>query len=194
MALPMLEPRNALEPNAARRVTAALLAVVASGGGLSSTARAETSADFGVAATVAPGCLVDGLGNSGNAGAIGTFDFGRDSSLSTASHSASIATSQAIRLRCTPGVTLMMSIDGGAHAALGARHLQRGSDIGSRIAYRVCRDAGCAQQVAIGASTSVAVTAANSEDVRLPLFASLTLPGSLQAGTYSDTLTVTLSW
>lgn len=189
MALPMTET---LEPM--HRALAALLVVVASGGGLISSARAETSTLFDVTARIEPGCLVDGLGSSGHAGKIGTLDFGHDSSLSTASHSATTTASQAIRLRCTPGVNLMMSIDGGTHAAAGRRHLQRGSDPTARITYALCRDAACNQPITIGGNAAVAVSAANSLDVRLPIHGQLTLPGGLVPGTYVDTLTVTLTW
>lgn len=175
---------------------AALLVVVASGGGLffSSPARAETSAQFDVTARIEPGCLVDGLGASGNAGTIGTLDFGQDSSLSTAQHSATTTATQAIRLRCTPGVALNISIDGGAHAGTGLRHLQRGGDAVSRIAYSLCSDAACNQPIAIGGSAALLVSAANSSDVRLPIHGRLTLPGGLVPGSYRDTLTVTLTW
>lgn len=156
--------------------------------------RAETTAQFEVSAEIAPGCLVDGLGSSGHAGTIGTLDFGVDSTFSTATRTATTTTAQGIRLRCTPGVNLMMGVDGGSHAATGARHLQRGSDTAARIAYALCRDAACNQLIAIGGSATIAVTGANSEDVILPLFASLTLPGGLVPGTYTDTLTVTLTW
>lgn len=189
MALPMTDP---LEP--VRWPLTALLAVVASGGGLSFPAHAETSADFDVTAEIVPGCQVDGLGTSGNAGSIGTLDFGSDSTFSTATHSATTTTNQSVRLRCTPGVALMMGIDGGAHAATGLRHLQLGGNSGARIVYSLCRDAGCSQPIAIGGSSPVAVTTVNSDDVRLPIFASLTLPGALPPGAYTDTLTVTLTW
>jgi spore coat protein U-like protein len=183
---------NPLEP--LRRSLAALLAMAASGGGLFSPAFAETSAEFDVAAEIVPGCLVDGLGASGPAGLIGTLDFGTDSTFSTAVRTATTTTNQAIRLRCTPGVSLTMAVDGGAHAAAGVRHLQRGAGTTSRIAYAVCRDAGCTQPIAIGGNAAVAVDGTNSEDVRLPLYAALTLPGALPPGTYADTLTVTLTW
>lgn len=173
------------------RVALAALAIIL--GGLPA-AKAETTAQFEVSATIAPGCLVDGLGSSGHAGTIGTLDFGTDSTFSTATHTATTTAAQGIRLRCTPGVNLMMGVDGGSHAATGARHLQRGSDTAARIAYALCRDAACNQPIAIGGSAAIAVTGANSEDVILPLFASLTLPGGLVPGTYTDTLTVTLTW
>ena len=157
-------------------------------------ARAETGASFDVAATVSSGCQVDGLGSSGDAGNIGTLDFGMDTSFSTATHHTSIGASQTIRLRCTPGVTLLLSVDGGTHAQGGARHLQKDGDPSARLAYALCRDAACAQPITIGGNTSISVTSANSDNVRLPLHASLTLPGNVPGGVYSDELLVTLSW
>lgn len=173
-------------------VLAAIAILIGYGGG--APARAETSATFEVAAQIVPGCLVEGLGTDGDAGHIGTLDFGSDSSLSTATHTASTLSTQAIRLRCTPGVSLIMAVDGGAHPAAGVRHLQRGGDTAARIAYSLCSDAACTQPIAIGGNAGIAVTTTNSEDIPLPLYASLTLPGALPAGTFGDTLTVTLSW
>lgn len=177
-----------------RTALAALAATVAYAGGALQAARAETSAQFEVSAEIAPGCLVDGLGGSGHAGSIGTLNFGSDSTFSTATHTATTTNAQTIRLRCTPGVSLMMSIDGGSHAATGARHLQRGVDTGARIAYALCRDPTCNLPITIGGTSSTLVTSVNSEDVRLPIYGSLTLPGALPPGTYTDTLTVTLTW
>lgn len=171
--------------------------VVLCGGGsplVASAARAETSATFDVNAAIVPGCLVDGLGSSGNAGPIGTLDFGTDSSLSTAAHSASTTSNQMIRLRCTPGVNLVMSIDGGNHAAAGSRNLQLGANNAARVAYRICSDAACTQPIAIGGSTSRLIDAASANDIRLPIHAALNLPGGLPPGSYTDTLTVTLTW
>ncbi len=158
------------------------------------TARAATTAEFAVTATVAAGCLVDGLGSTGNAGRIGTLDFGEDSTFSTATHTATTTATQAIRLRCTPGVTLRMVIDGGAHVATGTRNLQRGATTTARIPYILCRDAACTQLIGISTQTNMVITTSNTEDVRLPIYGRLTLPGNVPPGTYTDTLTVTLTW
>lgn len=157
-------------------------------------AHADTSTQFDVTATVAPGCLVDGLGASGNAGQFGVLNFGSATSFSTATRTATTTTGQAIRLRCTPGVALSMTIDGGAHSGPGVRNLQRGASTAARIPYTLCRDAACTQPITIGTPTGVTVTSANTEDVRLPIYGSLTLPGTLPSGTYTDSLTITLTW
>lgn len=154
---------------------------------------AATTGQFDVTATVTPGCLVDGLGASGNAGQIGTLDFGTASTFSTQQRTATSTTGQTMRLRCTQGVTLRMSVDGGTHASSGQRNLQRGATT-SRIPYSLCSDAACTLPIAIGTAVNTAITTSNSEDVRLPIYARLTLPGTLPPGIYTDTLTVTLTW
>lgn len=157
-------------------------------------AEAATSILFDVTARVSPGCLVDGLGASGNAGRIGTLDFGTVSTFSTQRRTATTTTGQAIRLRCTPGVNLVMTIDGGAHAVSGQRNLQRTGTTTARIPYALCRDAACTLPIVAGTGYAPGVTSANSEDVRLPIYAALTPSGTMPPGTYTDTLTVTLTW
>lgn len=171
-----------------------LVLVMLTAGWLPAGARAATSASFEVSATVTAGCLVDGLGASGNAGRIGTLDFGEDSTFSNAVHTATTTATQAIRLRCSPGVTLRMTIDGGAHVGNSTRNLQRGATQTARIPYTLCRDAACTQLIGINVQSTMVITTANTEDVRLPIYGRLTLPGTLPPGTYTDTLTVTLTF
>ena len=156
--------------------------------------KAETSAEFTVSAIVSAGCLIDGFGSSGNAGTLGALDFGTDSAFSTATRNASFLAAQTIRLRCTPGVNMTMAIDGGSHAASGSRHLQLGGNSALRLAYSLCADAACNQLLGIGNGQVIPVSGANSNDVKLPIYGRLTLPGQANAGTYTDTLTVTLTW
>jgi spore coat protein U-like protein len=159
------------------------------------SAEAATTAQFDVTATVAPGCLVDGLGASGNAGRIGTLVFGTVSTFSTQRRTATTTTGQAIRLRCTPGVNLIMTIDGGSHAVSGQRNLQRtGTGTTPRMPYALCRDAACTLPIVAGTGYGTSVTSTNSQDVRLPIYAALTPSGTMPPGTYTDTLTVTLTW
>ncbi|MFT4054736.1 MAG: spore coat U domain-containing protein [Novosphingobium sp.] len=159
---------------------------------IAGAARAETSKTFAVSATIAAGCAVDSLGTSGNAGTMGTLTFTPQPSVATTTVQASLAASQTIVLRCTPGVSLTMSIDGGLHQATG-RTLQLGTTA-NRLAYGLCADTGCTQAIGINQATPITVTAANMNDVRLPIYGRLTLPGTTPPGTYTDTVTVTLSW
>lgn len=164
------------------------------GGGVATAVHAETSRTFQVTAAIQPGCAVVGLGTSGNAGTIGTLNFGTDSSLSTATHSASLLSTQTIVLRCTPGVSLLMAIDGGQHAASGMRNLQSAANAAARLGYSLCADAGCTTPIGIGQQIGITVTSANMNDIRLPVFGRLILPGNRPPGTYSDVLTMTLTF
>lgn len=156
--------------------------------------QAETSRSFAVSATIQPGCAVDGLGMAGNSGTIGTLAFGAYSTMSTGTAQASLTDTQSITLRCTQNVVLTMTVDGGLHPASGSRHLQLASNSAARLAYLLCTDSSCAQPIGIGQSATYTVTSANMNNVRLPIVGRLTLPGNAYAGTFTDTLTITLSW
>lgn len=162
--------------------------------GMSGPAQAETSATFEVSATIVAGCAVDGVGTSGDAGLIGTLDFGHDTTLSTATHNAALGTNQTIVLRCTPGVSLSLKLGGGQHASGGNRNMQLGSSPADRLQYRLYANAGMTDEVLIDQDRSILVTAANMNDVQLPVYAQVSLPGGSAAGTYTDTVLVTLTW
>lgn len=159
-----------------------------------SGAPAQTSAAFDVSATIQTGCGVDGVTDGSDAGTIGVLDFGTDSALSTATRTANVAASQAIRLRCTPGAVLNMRIDGGQYVTSGVRAMQLGTSTAQRLQYRLYRDAGFTQEIVINVNVPITVTAANMNDVRLPVYARLVLPGNRQSGIYTDRVLVTLDW
>lgn len=155
---------------------------------------AETEDSFQVSATISSGCSVDGVGTSGSAGDMGTLDFGQDSVFSTATHSTSLVGNQNIRLRCTVGANLRMTIGGGQNSASGVRNLQRTGHPEQRIQYRLYSNAGMTNEIAIGVEQPIAVTSGNAQDIPLPIYARLTLPGTYAAGAYSDIIQVTLTW
>lgn len=162
----------------------------------STTDSMAQSADIPVSATIAPGCAVDGLGTTGNAGIVGRLEFGSASAQFSGSRTADITATQSIVLRCSTGVALQMSLDGGQHAGGGERHLRRTNGT-EQIAYQVYRDSGYAQPIGIGQTQAITVTSMSSNNVRLPVYARVVLSGPdarLPAGSYADTLLVTLSW
>lgn len=168
---------------------ALLLAVMSS-----DVASAATSASFQVSAAIVSGCAVDGLGMDGDAGHIGQLDFGEGMALATTVHTANLAASQTIVLRCTPGTALTMTIGGGSHLASGQRHLQRGSTSADRLSYRLYRDAGFTQEIGVNQPQSISISTGNMNNVLLPVHGRLTLPGNRVPGVYTDTLLVTLDW
>ncbi|WP_438866120.1 Csu type fimbrial protein [Pseudomonas abieticivorans] len=145
------------------------------------TVHAAPSATLAVSATVVAGCLV--VGGVSN---YGTLAFGTYSALSTSVATTSLA--NGVTLQCTPGVTLNMKVDGGQNSSSG-RNLKSGSSL---VAYQLYRDAALSQALAV--STSVAVSYTDANNISLPIYGRVALPGTAPAGSYSDVLQVELSW
>ncbi|KWU48104.1 MULTISPECIES: Csu type fimbrial protein [Pseudomonas] len=160
---------------------AALLVCV--GWGMPVSLLAVTSQSFQVSATITPGCLVVGGGTN-----YGSLAFGTYSALATST--ASVALTGGVTLQCTPGVALNMSVDGGLYNASG-RRMQLNSGT-AQVAYQLFRDAAFSQS--LGISQSVSVTYSNANNITLPIYGRVQLPGNQPGGTYSDTLQVQLSW
>jgi len=165
-----------------RRLLAALCACA-----MTSALAAETST-LRVSASIAPGCRVNGDINP-QAGKLGSLDFGQQAALATGNVVANLAANGAVTLSCTPGMALTMSIDGGGHYNDGERNLAAGN---TRIPYRLYADAALSRAIPVG--QPMAVDYDTPANIRLPVYAVLTLPGNNPPGTYLDVLTVTLSW
>jgi len=144
---------------------------------------AATSQSFQVSATITPGCLV--VGGVSNYGGL---NFGTSSALGTGT--VQVALTGGVQLQCTPGVTLNMSVDGGQYNSSG-RHMQLNSG-SARVAYALFRDAAYSQS--LGISQSVAVAYSDANNISLPIYGQVQLPGNQPGGTYSDVLQVQLSW
>lgn len=144
---------------------------------------AVTSQSFQVSATITPGCLV--VGGVSN---YGSLNFGSRSALATGT--VQVALTGGVQLQCTPGVTLTMSVDGGQYNS-GGRNMQLSTG-SNRVAYQLFRDAAFSQSLGVG--QSVAVTYSDANNIRLPIYGQVQLPGNQPGGTYSDVLQVQLSW
>ncbi|NIF21294.1 spore coat protein U domain-containing protein [Pantoea sp. Acro-835] len=160
-------------------LTAVLLLCSASAWGL-------PTATFQVTASIVAGCVISGT----NTGVFGTLDFGTQSGLSSSSVSASFVQNSAITLACTPGTSLTMSINGGSNYTT-TRNLKLAS-FTNTVAYYLYSNA--AHTTAIPVNQAVALSFSNANNITLPIYGLLQLPGPTRAGSYTDTLTVTLSW
>ena len=149
-------------------------------------AEAETSQSFKVSATIVPGCAVA----TGSGGVLGTLDFGTHNGVESAPVSTSFVPNGALSIACTPGVAL--SINGGQNYST-VRRMKRsnGADV---VGYRLDSSSSLAANSEIGVNQAIPVTYSNSNNIALPLFGVALLTGFSPAGTYSDQLTVTLSW
>lgn len=141
---------------------------------------------FQVSASVVAGCVISGT----NTGVFGTLDFGTQSGVSRQNVSASFVQSTSINLACTPGTSLNMSINGGSNFGT-SRNLKL-ANFSNTIAYQLFSNASRTQ--AIPVNQNVALSYVNANNITLPIYGQLQLPGPTRAGTYTDTLTVTLSW
>lgn len=154
----------------------------------SQVAFAVTTQTFTVGATITPGCSVV----SGSGGALGSLNFGTRTGVQSGQVTASFVPNASLSLGCTPGVALSMSINGGQNYST-VRNLQRsgGTD---RVPYRLYTSSTLAATTEIGVNQSVSVAYNNSNSISLAIFGAAQLTGFSPAGTYTDQLTVTLSW
>ncbi|MCW0309400.1 Csu type fimbrial protein [Pantoea ananatis] len=145
-----------------------------------------SSTTFQVSASIVAGCVVSGT----NTGIFGTLNFGTQSGLGTSSVSASYIQSSTINLACTPGTTLSMTINGGSNYT-STRNLKLANNTNT-VPYYLYSNA--ARTTPIPVNTAVPLSYSNANNITLPIYGSLQLPGPTRAGVYSDTLSVTLTW
>lgn len=143
---------------------------------------------FQVTASIVNGCVISGT----NTGVFGTLNFGTQPGVGSVSASASYVQSSTITLACTPGTTLNMSINGGANYS-SSRNLKIANNT-DLVAYSLYTSATHSAASAIPVNQNVALTYSNANNITLPIYGLLQMNGVRRAGTYSDTLTVTLSW
>lgn len=147
-----------------------------------------TQQTFTVGATITPGCSV----TSGVGGVLGSLDFGTHTAVESGQISTSFVPNAAMSLACTPGVALTMSINGGLYYST-VRNMQLNGGT-QRVPYRIYRSSSLAANTEIGVNQSVSVTYSDANNIALSIFGAAQLSPFGTAGTYSDQLTVTLTW
>ncbi len=150
---------------------------------------AVTTQSFQVSATIAAGCSV----TTGTGGVMGSLNFGTHTGVESSRVSTSFVPSSSLLLACTPGVALSMSINGGQNYGSSVRNMVRGGGT-ERVPYRLYTSSSLNAASEIGVNQAVSITYSNSNNISLPLFGAAQLTGFSPAGSYTDTLTVTLSW
>ncbi|WGL98314.1 spore coat U domain-containing protein [Arsenophonus sp. aPb] len=146
---------------------------------------AITSQSFQVAATIANGCVVSG------GSLFGTLDFGTHPSNANGNFNASLTPNTSLTLGCTPGTALSMSINGGNNYT-SSRNVKQ-SGFTTLLPYLLYADN--AHTIPIGLNQNVSVSYSNSNNIIIPIYGVLQLNGANNpSGTYTDLLTVTLSW
>lgn len=143
-------------------------------------------ATFEVSANIVNGCVVSGT----NPGVFGTLDFGTQPGVGNVTADAAFVQSSTITLACTPGTTLNMRINGGSNFTT-TRNLKVANNT-NLVAYSLYTNASHTKPIAV--DQDIQLTLTNANNITLPIYGQLQLSGVNRAGTYSDTLTVTLSW
>ncbi|WP_434986131.1 Csu type fimbrial protein [Vreelandella zhaodongensis] len=156
-------------------------------------AQASPTDTFMVSATITPGCLVNNSipADGAQLGTLGSLAFGTTSALSQETRSASLIASGTFTLSCTPGIALNMRIDGGLQPTT-ERQLKR-EDGSETLAYQLYQDAASVNPIDIDQPIAIDTTTA-PDDIPLPVWGQVTLPGNLPAGNYHDELVLTLEW
>lgn len=151
-------------------------------------AQALPTQTFQVSAAIVAGCVISGS----NTGVFGALNFGTRSGVQTAAISASFVQSSTVNIACTPGTALSMSINGGSNYTT-TRNLKL-TNFSNTLAYRLFTNASFSAASEIPVNQNVALSYSNANNITLPIYGLLQLSGVQRAGSYSDTLTVTLSW
>ncbi|MEW7314624.1 spore coat U domain-containing protein [Buttiauxella gaviniae] len=151
-------------------------------------AGAVTQQSFQVGATITPGCSVA----SGSGGNFGSLNFGSHSGVENTVVSNAFIPNTSLALACTPGVALNMTVDGGKHYASGRKMVRNGGS--DAVPYRLYTSGALTANTEIMVNQAVAITYSNSNNITLPIYGAAQLTGFSPAGTYTDQLTVTLSW
>lgn len=151
----------------------------------------------GVQMVIGAGCTIINGSVSGGINQWGTLDFGSHSDLTNVVDAQTVGTSGNIQIQCSTGLTPSLTVNAGLHASGGQRYMQNTTTTSSTIAYNIYSDA--ARSALIQANTPVDISSVSTGTaVNIPLYGRVMPTGQSTptptAGTYTDTLLVTIAW
>jgi len=151
------------------------------------------TSSFTVTATISKGCAFGSTLTSPITN-LGTIDFGSMSSIPSNLDVASTTGAGSVVITCTPGITVAIAMDYGIHNGNATQRYMSNSAGTGTLAYQLYQDAGHSQVWGTGTlakTISNFPTTTQTYPVYARLFSATTLP---EAGTYTDTVTVTLTY
>lgn len=153
-------------------------------------AGANTTGTINLSLNVTNACLINGANSvQTSAGTLGSIAFPDQSGIFGDIDGEVVGPNGALSVLCSPGVAPVLTIGAGQHDGSTRRNLRAN---GRDVAYRLFSDAQRTTEIGIGGVINLA-SAATATSV--PIFARVNSGGQvLAAGTYTDTVTVTLSW
>ena len=158
------------------------------------TANAATAvAAFTVSASLTNGCAF-GSSLSSPTSNLGTLNFGSMSSITSNVDTVSSTGAGSVVVTCTPGTSVSIAMDYGTHGGTATRRFMQNTTNTDQLGYQLFRDA--ARSLVWGNGTLVmSIPSFPGTTQTYPVYARLyavtTLPS---AGTYTDTVTVTLTY
>lgn len=182
--------KSGRRPRAQRFASVAFVASVAFTS-LSSAApaAAETAKAFTISADIVTGCQIT-LAAGGNWGKI-TLPGAAGIQSGTVQADLLSGSSSGIQLECTPGTQLSVTADTGNQPISGVRQLGISGNPAARIPYQLYANGSPTPWTT--QSVALAFPVGTSKQL-FPVSATATLPGQQRAGTYTDTVRITLAW
>lgn len=159
---------------------------------LCSSARAATATStFTVSATLTNGCVF-GSSLSSPTTNLGTINFGSMSSLTSNVDTVSSTGAGSVVVTCTPGASVSIAMDYGIHGGTATRRFMQNTSNPDQLGYQLFRDAARSQVWGDGALV-MSIPSFPATTQTYPVYARLYAVSPLpSAGTYTDTVTVTL--
>lgn len=159
------------------------------------TAHAQVSGTMNVQLTLQNGCIVSGSGDPLNAVDFGTMDFGTAPTLFAINlQSQSRIAGNLVQLQCSSGTALNIQVGDGQNSAGGVRQLASG---GNLVQYRLyTQAAGAGTEYTVGGApldVSAAIPGGGGT-FNLPIFGLIAPQAGLVAGTYTDLVSITLTF
>jgi len=167
--------------------SAALMMLIPAAPALAGT----VTGNMGVTLTVGAGCEVVGGNSTGAVNQFGTLSFGEYSSLANIinSQSTDAAGTGSLQLLCTTGTPFTVALDNGVNAAGGQRRMAGTG--GAFINYNLYQEP--ARTTLWGPGTPLAGTGTGTP-VNLIVYGQVPAQTTPAAGTYTDTVTMTVTW
>lgn len=164
-------------------VTATLAATAASAG--------TTVGTIGVSLTVTSACVVNGSSTvQADAGLFGSIVFPTQPGIFGDVDGQVVGSLGAIQVLCSPGLEPVLTVGSGANDSAGRRRL---TSTDAALPYRLFTDAGRTAEITIG--QQIPLGTATTSTISVPIYARVNSGGAvLPAGSYTDTVQVTLSW
>lgn len=178
--------------NLYRLPCATLLAAALIAGG---SANASISGTMGVQLQLENGCIVSGSTDPLTSVDFGTMDFGVAPTLfSNSLHAQSMVSGNAVELECSTGATLNISVGAGQHADGGVRRIASGGNFVPYRLYTQPNGGGLEYTIGGGALDLSAMVPGGGGTFNLPIHGVVVPQAGLVAGSYSDVVSVTLTF